>query len=150
MKQEKQEFCSRFSLTSDESIDWGDMDAYQHVNNVRYFRYFENVRIAYFEKAGITQLMLDTQIGPILGSTDCKFLAPLTFPDNITVATRVSQLKEKRFTMVYEVFSEKLARVVAQGHGEIVYVDYNSGKTCAVPDTIVNSIKALEASFKWM
>lgn len=34
-------------------IAWGDMDAFQHVNNTRYFRYFEDARIAYFEEADI-------------------------------------------------------------------------------------------------
>ena len=29
---------------------WGEMDALQHVNNIVYFRYFENARMAYFEK----------------------------------------------------------------------------------------------------
>ena len=26
-------------------VAWGDMDAFQHVNNVAYFRYFESARI---------------------------------------------------------------------------------------------------------
>jgi acyl-CoA thioester hydrolase len=29
-------------------IAWGEMDAFQHVNNIFYFRYFESARIAYF------------------------------------------------------------------------------------------------------
>ncbi|MGA2402228.1 MAG: hypothetical protein ABSG91_11050, partial [Syntrophobacteraceae bacterium] len=30
-------------------VAWGGMDALRHVNNVAYFRYFENVRIACFD-----------------------------------------------------------------------------------------------------
>ncbi len=33
-------------------VAWGDMDAYGHVNNVVYFRYFEQARIAYLERIG--------------------------------------------------------------------------------------------------
>ena len=29
-------------------VAWGEMDAYGHVNNIVYFRYFESARIAYF------------------------------------------------------------------------------------------------------
>lgn len=32
-------------------VIWGAMDAYQHVNNTVYFRYFEDARIEYFERA---------------------------------------------------------------------------------------------------
>ena len=33
-------------------VAWGDMDSYAHVNNVVYFRYFENARIAYLDRIG--------------------------------------------------------------------------------------------------
>ena len=39
-----------FSFEIDLSVEWGDMDALQHVNNVEYFKYFQKERIAYFEK----------------------------------------------------------------------------------------------------
>ncbi|MCB0148997.1 MAG: acyl-CoA thioesterase, partial [Caldilineaceae bacterium] len=38
-------------------VAWGEMDAFQHVNNIVYFRYFESGRIAYFERAGMMNLM---------------------------------------------------------------------------------------------
>ncbi|GIW21089.1 MAG: hypothetical protein KatS3mg068_0096 [Candidatus Sericytochromatia bacterium] len=31
-------------------IAWGDMDPFNHVNNIFYFKYFESSRIKYFEK----------------------------------------------------------------------------------------------------
>lgn len=31
---------------------WGDMDALGHVNNARYFAWFESARIALFERVG--------------------------------------------------------------------------------------------------
>jgi acyl-CoA thioester hydrolase len=129
-------FTARFCVTTKQPIIWGDMDAFQHINNTVYFRYFENVRIEYFEQAGINQLMLKQKIGPILGATECKYLAPLTFPDKIILATNVSEIREKRFTMQYEIFSEKMAKVVAIGSGEIIYFDYINNKTCLIPDDI--------------
>ena len=137
------EFSSRFCITSNQSIIWGDMDAFQHINNTVYFRYFEDVRMEYFEKTGINQLMENQKIGAILGTTECKYLAPLTFPDNIILGTNVTQVKEKRFTMVYEMYSEKLAKVIAVGSGEIIYFDYIGNKTCVIPDEIKQKIMEL-------
>ena len=31
-------------------VAWGDMDSLGHVNNVVYFRYFENARVEYFTR----------------------------------------------------------------------------------------------------
>jgi acyl-CoA thioester hydrolase len=41
---------SEFSFITQMNVEWGDMDALQHVNNVEYFKYFQKARIAYFEK----------------------------------------------------------------------------------------------------
>jgi len=38
-----------------QDLIWRDMDAYQHVNNAVYFRYFEDVRMAFFESAGASR-----------------------------------------------------------------------------------------------
>ncbi len=42
-----------FPVVVEITVAWGEMDALKHVNNVVYFRYFENARIAYFEKVEI-------------------------------------------------------------------------------------------------
>ena len=140
------EFESRFPVCLTQSVIWGDMDAFQHINNTVYFRYFENVRIEYFERTGINAFMKQTKIGPILGSTECRYLAPIVFPDDIILATQVIALKEKRFSMVYEIFSKKQAKLVAKGTGEIIYFDYNKNETCVIPETIKNKISELSLS----
>jgi Thioesterase-like superfamily len=35
-----------------QAVLWGEMDSYQHVNNVAYFRYFENGRLEYIRRVG--------------------------------------------------------------------------------------------------
>ncbi len=133
---------SHFSI--EQPIIWGDMDAFNHINNTVYFRYFENARIAYFDKTGINQMMAKSKIGPILGESSCRYLKPLTYPDTIRIFTYTSALRPKRFTMKYLIESKKLGSVVAEGSGEIVYLDYNSDKTALIPDSIREAIIALD------
>ena len=38
-----------FKLIMNYNLQWGDMDAAQHVNNVNYLRWCESARIAYFD-----------------------------------------------------------------------------------------------------
>ena len=60
-------------ITLQQDLLWSDMDAYQHVNNAVYFRYFEDARMAYFEKIGVNTYMAEHQVGPILAATSADF-----------------------------------------------------------------------------
>lgn len=129
-------------LTQD--VNWGDMDAFEHVNNTVFFRYFEDARIAYFEKIGVLEHMSRSNIGPILANALCNFLLPLDFPDCIHIGTRSNILSPKKLKMEFAVFSEKRNALVAEGEGLVVYYDYAIGKSCEIPATLVTAIEALE------
>ena len=79
------------------------MDAFQHLNNVVYFRYFEDARITYFEKVGMLERMEAEGEGPILASTQCRYRIPITYPDQVSVGSCVRELTDGRFTMYYRV-----------------------------------------------
>ena len=114
-------------------ITWGAMDAYQHVNNTVYFRYFEDVRIAYFEAADLLPRTDETTVGPILAETWCRFKAPLTYPDTVRIGARISEIGSDRFTMEYVVASRRLDRVAAAGGGVVVSYDYQAGTKVPLP-----------------
>lgn len=125
-----------FPLVIELPVAWGEMDSFGHVNNVIYFKYFENARIAYFDKVGMLSQMAEHDMGPILGSTSCRFKAPLNYPDKVFVGARIRGLLEDRFHQSYVVFSEKLGRVAAVGDGTIVYYNYRSATKVAIPDEL--------------
>ena len=125
-------------------LAWGEMDAFGHVNNAVYFRWFESARMSYFERLGWPALQSETGVGPILHSTQARFRAPLVWPDTVTVATRVSEVGEDRFTMLYEVRSHGLDRLAAEGSGLIVAFDYRALAKAPLPETIRERIAELE------
>ena len=127
-------------------VAWGDMDAMQHVNNTVYFRYFETVRIAYFDHLGYTAMRVQTGIGPILAAINCRFRFPLTYPDTLWAGCKVTHLGHDRFTMHHIVVSQRHARVAAEGEGVIVAYDYRSGKKAPLPDELRRKVEALEGS----
>jgi acyl-CoA thioester hydrolase len=117
-------------------LTWGQMDAFSHVNNTQYFRWFEDVRMAYFQACGIFDHMDAHQVGPILARTQCRFMAPLTFPDTVHLGTRIEDMGEDRFTMIYRVVSEAQGCVAAEGDGRIVMLDYATNQKASIPDAI--------------
>jgi acyl-CoA thioester hydrolase len=139
------DLTSQYPVVLSQDLVWGDMDAFEHINNTVYFRYFEDIRIEYFKRIKVLEHMNKTQIGPILASARCDFRAPLTFPDTIQIATVVTGIEPKRFKMQFIVYSENLQRLAAEGEGLVVYYDYRQGKSCAIPDAILSAINDLQS-----
>jgi acyl-CoA thioester hydrolase len=139
-----EELLADFPVAIEISVAWGEMDAFQHVNNVVYFRYFESSRIAYFERLGLMAIMEQTGVGPILAETRCRYRRPLTFPDTVSVGARVSEIGQDRFVMAYRVVSHELGEIVAEGDGIIVSYDYRKKRKAPLPELVRQRIEALE------
>ena len=133
-----------YPVTIEFPIKWGEMDAYQHLNNTVYFRYFEDARIAYFDKIELGRVKDETGVGPILASTQCRFRVPLQYPDRVTVASRISRLEVDRFVMDYLVVSHRHGKVAASGDGVLVAFDYDAGKKTTIPDSLRARMGAIE------
>ena len=125
-------------------VQWGDMDAYGHVNNTVYFRYFESARIEYLELCGMLESYESRGIGAILHSTSCRFRRALAFPDEVLVGGRADALEEDRFMMAYRVVSTDQEAVVAEGEGVVVSFDYGEGRKTPLPDDVRRRIETLE------
>jgi len=138
------ELLRDFPIRIEIPVAWGEMDAFQHVNNVVYFRYFESARITYFDAIEVMNVMEATGVGPILADTRCRYRIPLTFPDTVTVGARISTLAAQGFTMQYAVASHRHAKRAAEGEGRIVTIDYAGGGKADVPGGVRKRIRALE------
>lgn len=138
------EILKGFPVIVEFPIAWGEMDAQKHVNNVVYFRYLENARIAYYERIGILKMMEETGIGTVLASTQCRYRTPLTYPDTLSVGAKVTKIDADRFTMEYRVVSHRLRKLAAEGEGVLVTYDYRENRKTLVPEKLRESISSLE------
>lgn len=127
-------------------VVWGEMDAYGHVNNVVYFRWFESARMAYFERLGCPEFIGRNPVGPILAEASCRFRAALAYPDRVTVGAAVEEIAADRFRMRYAVWSSALGRIAAEGEGTVVCFDYREGRKAPVPEAVRQAIARLESS----
>jgi acyl-CoA thioester hydrolase len=127
-----------------QAVVWGEMDAYRHVNNTVYFRYFENARLEYFRRLGWIEFERDTGIGPILAATQARFRKPLTYPDNVAIGVRTVAVGDDRFTLEHVVVSERLQAIVCEGQGVVVTYDHGRGTKVLMPDELRRRIAELE------
>lgn len=132
-----------FPVRVEQAVLWGEMDAFRHVNNVVYFRYFENARVEYLRQLGWA---LGSQpVGTILASIEARFRRPLTYPDTILIGVRVTEVGPDRLSMEHRIVSRNQQAVTTDGHGVIVTYDYAQNRKAPVPDEMRKAIETLEA-----
>lgn len=140
------DLLAKYPVVVEIPVAWGEMDALGHVNNIIYFRYFETARIMYMRKIDFLASLDQMAAGPILGSIDCKFKYPVTFPDTLTVGVRTLRIEEDRFVVEHCAVSNRAQRIAAIGEGIIVAYDYRARKKAQLPAEARHRIERLEKS----
>lgn len=133
-----------YPIVFEQPVAWGEMDAFGHVNNIVYFRYFESARMAYFQELGYDDEMR-SGLGPILAETRCRFRVALRFPDYIAVGATVTEVEEDRFHMAYAVASYRVGGIAAEGTGLVVSYDYNRKTKAPLPTRITDQIHQIQS-----
>ena len=144
MNAQLEKFNSHYNVQIEIPVQWGDMDAFNHVNNTVYFKYFESARIAYFEKLGLLGNDIKDNVAPILAETQCRYKFPLHYPDTVKVGARIIEQHSHGFLMEYAVYSQNLKRISSIGTGRIVMLNYATHEKIKVDEKILNKIKSLE------
>ena len=99
-------------VTLELPVQWGNMDAAKHVNNTVYLRWIESARIVMFEKMHGGDFEFK-KIVPILAWQDCKYIFPVTYPDQVIITLDVIELMEDRVLCEGKIYSKRHQRIVA-------------------------------------
>jgi acyl-CoA thioester hydrolase len=145
MSQSPHRLLADFPVFITTPVHWGEMDAYGHVNNAVYFRYFESARIAFLDACGFLETYDTEKVGAILHSTSCRFRQALRYPDTVQVGARATAIGDDRFTNEYRVVSLQHESVVAEGDGVIVAFDYTRRAKTALPKVVRAKLHALRS-----
>ena len=117
-------------------VQWGDQDAFGHVNNVVYFRWFESSRIDLLNDCHSPVTMTGTGLGPILASVKCDYRRQLRFPDNVYIGSKVTRAGRSSADITHAVVSREQGEIVAEGVSVIVVFDYTSQRVTRIPDDL--------------
>eukprot|EP00039_Didymoeca_costata_P001614 m.53749 g.53749 ORF g.53749 m.53749 type:complete len:192 (+) comp10882_c0_seq1:194-769(+) len=125
-------------------VRWGDMDAYGHVNNAMYFKYFETARTESFADIPIK----DDNDMIILAETFARFRLPLEYPDTVIVGARVEIVDNNRgeFMQHYAIESGKTGEIHCEGSARIVTISsLPGGGRVPIPDRFKEVLAAMDS-----
>ena len=138
------DFLSDFPIVVRIPVQWGEMDAYGHVSNTVFFRYFETARVLFLDRCRFLEAYERDKVGAILHSTSCRFRSSLFYPDTAIVGARAIDVSEDRFTLVYRMVSDQQQAIVADGESVVVSFDYTVRRVAPIPDYVRAGIEQLE------
>ena len=117
------------------SVRWGDMDAFNHVNNAQYLRYLEEARVQWL--AGIPGISLTDRIAPVLVASNVNYRQPIEWPEQLTVELFIERIGNSSLTMGHRLSSSKDAGVLySDGSVVMVWIDTQTGKSVSLPEAI--------------
>ena len=125
-------------------IQWGDLDAYGHVNNLAYLKWFEAVRALYALRVGVDVLPRKKGVGAVLASISCKYLRQASYPGYVVAGVRVTRLSVGGITLNFRIADGQIGVPVAEGNCDVALYDYADDKPIPIPDPIRAAVEKLE------
>jgi acyl-CoA thioester hydrolase len=121
---------------------WDDNDVYGHVNNVRYFAFFDTAINAFLiERGG-----LDIHSGEVIGlcvESHCAYSAPIAFPDAVVVGLQAGRIGRSSVRYELGVFRGEAAEPVATGWFVHVFVDRASRRSVPLPEPLRTALAGI-------
>ena len=114
-------------------VRWGDMDALGHVNNIMYFRYFEQARIAWYESLGFEPLA-EATTSMVIVDNHAEYLRPLVYPATLDVRMGGHSPGRSSFVSTYTIVSGET--LCTRGRSKVVWVDAAKGRSVALPESV--------------
>jgi len=121
-----------------------DLDALRHVNNAVYFQYFEQARLAHLARFGLlpTYAPGGTPRHSIaIAETSCRYKAPAYYGDTLLVTVRTREVRQRSFSLTYEVRRQADGVLVAEGESAQVWIDEQE-RPAPLPDAARRSLEA--------
>lgn len=113
-------------------VRFSDVDVYGHVNNVKYFEYYQEARIAFVMSLSDGPSGGDPTHRQVVARIDVDYRWPLLFrPEPYTVETRVTRLGTSSYGLACRIVDER-GTVYSTAEVTLVAVDLATGRARAL------------------
>lgn len=126
----------------DVHVRFSDVDPNQHVNNVKYFEFFQEARVRlitrltgvhFDDQGGERRSPFGSGMGLVVGRTDVDYREPLVLrPETYTLRAWVERVGRSSFVIQGAVVED--GRVLSRGRTVMVVVDQATGRSTPIPD----------------
>lgn len=117
------------------AVRWGDLDAFNHVNNAAYLVYVQEARLEWLAK--VEGPWFDETMMPVVASAHMNYRRQLSWPARIAVELATARVGNSSITIAHRIVADDDAGTLyADGEVVMVWIDPASGRSVPLPDAI--------------
>ncbi|HTE63680.1 MAG TPA: thioesterase family protein [Solirubrobacteraceae bacterium] len=121
---------------------WDDNDVYGHVNNVRFFAFFDTAINTWLIREGGLDIEHGDAIG-VCAESHCAYTAAIAFPDAVDVGLRVAHVGTSSVRYELAVFKADEEEPAATGWFVHVFVDRATRRPLPFPPRLRGALERL-------
>ncbi|RYH03448.1 acyl-CoA thioesterase [Salipiger sp. IMCC34102] len=129
----------RFGMA--DQVRFGEIDALQHVNNAVYLKWFENLRILYFQQFTLWNEGERPRI--VLRAVDLDYRGEVKLTERYILTGRTMKMGNSSFTMQYGVWVGD--RLTTVSHATIVMLNADNTKR-TIPDSLREEMRRIDGA----
>jgi len=121
-------------------VTYPDTDKMGTMHHANYVKYYESARWELFRSIGIPYNLVE-ELGvmcPVI-SMKFKFLKTTRYDEQLTVKTRLKEIKGVRIWFEYRLYNER-NELINKAETELAFVGLNDWKPCEAPDFLLTAI----------
>jgi acyl-CoA thioester hydrolase len=115
-------------------VRFSDVDVYGHVNNVKYFEYYQEARIAFVLSLAGGGFDADSSMRQVVARIDVDYRRPILFrAEPYVVETRVTRIGTSSYDLASRILDEE-GTVYSQAEVRLVAFDLATGRSRPLSD----------------
>ncbi|SDH01360.1 acyl-CoA thioesterase [Paraburkholderia phenazinium] len=122
-------------------VKYRDTDSMGHVSSPVYYDYLQHAYLSYM--FDLLDLPRSEKLPHIMVKTQCEYVSPAFFGDNVTVKSSVIRFGTKSFDIEHLMEREDQS-IVARGLSTHVMFDYGSNATSPVPEEFKQKVLSFQ------
>jgi acyl-CoA thioester hydrolase len=120
-------------------VRWGDLDAFNHVNNAVYLDYIQEARLRWL--VTLADGWHDADIHPVVVNTTCNYRNAIVWPTRLRIDLSVARIGETSATMSHRIVDANDPDLLySDGHVVMVWISRITGSTVSLPDVVRNGL----------
>jgi acyl-CoA thioester hydrolase len=110
------------------NIRWVDLDAYNHLNNSKYYDFMTECRAIDFSE-------VHDQCGFVVLENSCKYKKPVSYPAKIHIEHYIQNITTSSFELIYS-FIDESNTCCAEGFAKMVCFDLSKNRPVRIPEKV--------------
>lgn len=136
----EQQLAGRTAAVSlDLTVRWGDLDAFNHVNNTRFLRYLEEARVVWF--SNLPDAWGDERYGPVVVNVNVDFRQPITWPETLRVTLYPVHDGGKSLRLLHRITAaDEEEKIYSEAVITVVWIDKTANRAVDLPAGVLKSL----------